>query len=197
MISQIYERSHPTVTGDLANRAPTLVHSHLCDHHAAYPVCGYALGPSVWLWYNMPSEEVRSRMGAHENCMDAIAATFWFFRCIVYFMSGGSYKKCPFFADRLQVRRVCYHRCLGRIVWVWYVCITTYSIFTAIINLVLRNLVHCFETPLATTAPQLQLMSEYRKYGTTVSYDNSLYFEVRTLSLSRMASTRAVVPLQW
>lgn len=35
-----------------------------------------------------------------------VADTFRFYRCVAYFMSGGNYKKCPYFANRLQVCEV-------------------------------------------------------------------------------------------
>lgn len=35
---------------------------------------------------------------------DAIKATISFYRCMLYFIRGSSYKACPFFADKLQVR---------------------------------------------------------------------------------------------
>lgn len=38
--------------------------------------------------------------------LTTMADTFRFYRCLLYFLSGGTYKGCPYFASRLQVRRV-------------------------------------------------------------------------------------------
>lgn len=35
--------------------------------------------------------------------MTAIADTLRFYRCFLYFLSGGSYKECHHFSNRLQV----------------------------------------------------------------------------------------------
>lgn len=33
----------------------------------------------------------------------AISDTVRFYRCLLYFLTGGTYKECPYFASRLQV----------------------------------------------------------------------------------------------
>lgn len=40
---------------------------------------------------------------AGANFLTAIADTVRFYRCLLYFLSGGTYKECPYFTNRLQV----------------------------------------------------------------------------------------------
>lgn len=48
--------------------------------------------------------EGESYEGVQGGWLTAMAETARFYRCVFYFMSGGNYKQCPYFADRLQVR---------------------------------------------------------------------------------------------
>lgn len=41
--------------------------------------------------------------GAEAGILTAIADTVRFYRCLLYFLSGGTYKECPYFTSRLQV----------------------------------------------------------------------------------------------
>lgn len=36
--------------------------------------------------------------------LTAMADTVRFYRCLLYFLFGGTYKECPYFTNRLQVR---------------------------------------------------------------------------------------------
>ena len=45
-----------------------------------------------------------SQDAAGVGLFSAIADTLRFYRCIVYFVLGGNYTRCPHFASRLQVR---------------------------------------------------------------------------------------------
>lgn len=49
--------------------------------------------------------------------LSAIADTFRFYRCILYFALGGNYTKCPYFVSRLQARVQCYS--LALIFYLW------------------------------------------------------------------------------
>jgi len=40
---------------------------------------------------------------AGAGVLTAMLDTLRFYRCLLYFLSGGTYKKCPYFNERLQV----------------------------------------------------------------------------------------------
>lgn len=42
--------------------------------------------------------------GANVGFFSAVAYTVSFYRCLLYFLGGGGYKQCTYFADRLQVK---------------------------------------------------------------------------------------------
>ncbi|CAM9474598.1 unnamed protein product [Ectocarpus sp. 8 AP-2014] len=54
---------------------------------------------------------------ARASFWTAISDTVRFYRCILYFLTGGTYKECPYFATRLQARVQCYS--LGLIFYLW------------------------------------------------------------------------------
>ncbi|CAM9380207.1 unnamed protein product [Pylaiella littoralis] len=55
--------------------------------------------------------------GARASFLTVIADTVRFYRCLVYFLSGGTYRECQYFTSRLQARVQCYSLALIFFLW--------------------------------------------------------------------------------